>query len=111
MFLSLSIDCYHFLQISSFQTSLPSHVDEVDIFPGAICENNVAGGMVGPTFACILGRQFRNLRVADRFWYENSEPNTGFTRGEIVNWEYGNILLLFLCTTFSFQNYIFSTTC
>ena len=97
--------------MSSVKPSLPSHVDEVDIFPGAICENNVAGGMVGPTFACILGRQFRNLRVADRFWYENSEPNTGFTRGEFVSWGYGNVLLLFLCTIISFQDNISSTTC
>jgi hypothetical protein len=38
----------------------------------------VAGGVLGPTFACILGQQFHNLRKGDRFWYENGpDANPG----------------------------------
>ncbi|ROT69526.1 hypothetical protein C7M84_012293 [Penaeus vannamei] len=38
---------------------------------GGLAEKPVLRGLVGPTFACILGQQFLNLRRGDRFWFEN----------------------------------------
>lgn len=47
------------------------HVDDIDLFPGGLAEKPVIRGLIGPTFACILGQQFLNLRRGDRFWFEN----------------------------------------
>jgi peroxidase len=55
--------------------------DDVDIFAGGMLEPVVPAGTVGPTFACIIARQFRNLRVGDRYWYERPDSVTGFTKG------------------------------
>ena len=59
-------------------------VDDVDLFPAALAEKRVEGGLVGPTFACLLGRQFSDLRRGDRYWYENSGPFQ-FTQGMLLS--------------------------
>ena len=55
-------------------------MDDIDLFPAGVAERSVEGGLLGPTFACIIGTQFRNLRKGDRFWYENA-GNQAFTEG------------------------------
>ena len=57
-------------------------VNDIDVYAGAMSEQNVPGGQIGPTFGCILARQFRNSRAGDRFWYENSpRPMPGLRSG------------------------------
>lgn len=46
-----------------------------------MAERAVSGGIVGPTFACLLGEQFALFKTGDRFVYENDFHPTGFTKG------------------------------
>jgi len=62
------------MNINNFALILQSHVNDIDLFPAAIAERPLDGALVGPTFACILGRQFQDLRQGDRYWYENTGP-------------------------------------
>ncbi|XP_063868298.1 peroxidasin-like [Scylla paramamosain] len=61
-----------------------AHVDDIDLFTGGLIETPLHGGLVGPTFGCILGIQFRNLRCCDRFWYENADPLVRFTDPQLT---------------------------
>ncbi|KAH8389184.1 hypothetical protein KR200_003942, partial [Drosophila serrata] len=69
--------------INRFQKVYAS-VDDIDLFPGAMTERPLQGGLVGPTLACIIGIQFRQLRKCDRFWYENQNPEVKFTEAQLA---------------------------
>lgn len=60
-----------------------SSVEDIDLFSAGLAEKSVAGGLVGSTFACIIGQQFSNLRRGDRFWYENAESESSFTASQL----------------------------
>ena len=47
-----------------------AHVDDIDMFVGGMAETSVFGGILGPTFLCIVGDQFARLKKADRYYYE-----------------------------------------
>ncbi|KAL4231588.1 heme binding [Mactra antiquata] len=62
---------------------LYSDPNDIDLFTGGLSEHHVHEGRVGPTFACIIGRQFHNLKRGDRFWYENNFRKIGFTEDQL----------------------------
>ena len=50
--------------VSTLRTTY-STVDDIDLFTGGLAEVPTKGAVVGPTFACLLGRQM--------FYYKSGE--------------------------------------
>ncbi|CAK9817115.1 Chorion peroxidase [Anthophora quadrimaculata] len=89
-----------------------SSVEDIDLFSAGLAELSVKGGLVGPTFACIIGQQFNHLRKGDRFWYENSQQEGSFTPGQLQQIRRVTLAQV-LCTTMdtieTIQPFVFLT--
>ena len=55
--------------------------DDIDLYSGGMTEKVMPESLVGPVFKCILERQFQRLMNGDRFWYQTSDPDIGFSKG------------------------------
>ncbi|KAK8747996.1 hypothetical protein OTU49_016262 [Cherax quadricarinatus] len=58
-------------------------VEDIDLFAGGLSELPVAGGQVGPTFACLLADQFLRLKRGDRYWFEYKDGPGAFTPDQL----------------------------
>lgn len=63
-------------------TSVYAHVDDVDLWVGALAEDSINGGHVGELAWHVIRLQFQHLRDGDRYWYQNQ-----FTAAEIADLE------------------------
>ena len=63
------LDTLRFLQLHGSLT-------DVDLWIGGLAEERLPDSFIGPTFACIFGLTFDNVRNGDRFWYENDRVFT-----------------------------------
>lgn len=59
-------------------------VHDVDLYTGALAELPTAGGIIGPTFSCLIADQFVRLQRGDRFWYEIPGQSHSFTEGKKI---------------------------
>ena len=55
---------------------------DIDAFTGGLAEVAPADGVVGPLFACIIGKQFSNLMSGDRFFFTHNYENQARGLGE-----------------------------
>ena len=53
------------------------HVEDIDLFTGGISETPLEGGMVGATFACLIAKQFADLKNGDRFFFTHDGEGKG----------------------------------
>jgi hypothetical protein len=57
-------------EVQSQLRQLYGSVDNIDLWVGALAEDHVPGGSVGPLLRAILTDQFERLRDGDRLWYQ-----------------------------------------
>ena len=59
------------------------HVDDIDLFVGGMAEKHYGGGLLGETFQCLIGQQFKDLKYGDRFFYETKSQIEGFNEEQL----------------------------
>ncbi|KAL0130042.1 hypothetical protein PUN28_001968 [Cardiocondyla obscurior] len=59
------------------------NVGDIDLVTGALSEAPISDSVLGPTFLCLLGETFRNIRLGDRYWYENGNTPGSFTMKQL----------------------------
>ncbi|XP_037085631.1 LOW QUALITY PROTEIN: uncharacterized protein LOC119106138 [Pollicipes pollicipes] len=63
--------------------SLYDDPGDVDLFIGGLAERQAPGAQVGPTFQCLIGQQFYDVRFGDRFFYDNGGFQHSFTAAQL----------------------------
>ncbi|GFO02035.1 eosinophil peroxidase [Plakobranchus ocellatus] len=79
---STSLDLNDLFGDDPLALSTYTHIDDVDVFTGGVAEDPVEGGLVGPTFACLIANQFKSLRDGDRFFYLNKNGPQKLTKAQ-----------------------------
>lgn len=59
--------------------------EDVDLLIGGTLERHETDALVGPTFLCINLIQFHDLRMGDRYFFENGKQPYPFTPGMLHN--------------------------
>ncbi|CAB3235722.1 unnamed protein product [Arctia plantaginis] len=77
---------------------LYASLEDVDLVVAGSLERHVPGALAGPTFFCILTKQFYRTRVGDRYFYENgADPQIAFSPAQLKAIRKGANMARFLC--------------
>uniref|UniRef100_A0A8C3YN05 Lactoperoxidase n=1 Tax=Catagonus wagneri TaxID=51154 RepID=A0A8C3YN05_9CETA len=66
--------------------------DNIDVWIGGSAEPLVERGRVGPLLACLLGKQFQQIRDGDRFWWENPGVFTEEQRNSLEKMSFSRLV-------------------
>lgn len=66
----------HDFETSEKLRSIYRYADDIDLYVGGLSELPRGGSLLGPTFTCLMIKQFRSIRISDRFWYERENVFT-----------------------------------
>ena len=58
-------------------------ISDIDLFLGGLMERPADDALLGPTFQCLVGDQFKRLKFGDRFWFEEGRQSNSFTEGTL----------------------------
>ena len=58
-----------------------SNVGDIDLFVGGLAEISNDDGLVGPTFGCLIGEQFKSLLFGDRFFFTHKDTGIEIEKG------------------------------
>ena len=64
----------------------------IDLWVGGLAEKRMEQSNLGPTFACIIGKTFADIRDGDRFYYENPGVFTEDQRNSISNIKFSKVI-------------------
>ncbi|XP_068223713.1 peroxidase-like isoform X1 [Palaemon carinicauda] len=64
--------------------SIYRSVHDIDLFVGGLAERPVFGGLLGPTFTCLIADQFLRIKKGDRYWFEYKGSPAPFTKAQLT---------------------------
>nr|CAG4646895.1 EOG090X0302 [Megafenestra aurita] len=73
-----------YLQLISVINTTYSSVDDIDLYVGGLAEITTTGSTVGPTFSCLIGEHFNQIKYSDRYFYELGGQSHSFSSDQLT---------------------------
>ncbi|ESO93061.1 hypothetical protein LOTGIDRAFT_99809, partial [Lottia gigantea] len=59
---------FYAMEAANVLKAVYHNIDDVDVFVGGMVEIPLPGSLLGPTFSCLIARQFRDTKFGDSHW-------------------------------------------